>query len=50
MAQRTWASSSFSVKYQWPDAGRDRFESSPVIHSDGEAVFEEAARLAVQAG
>ena len=35
MAQRTCASSSFSVKYQCPDAGRDRFDSSPVIHSDG---------------
>ena len=26
IAQRTWARSSFSVKYQWPEAGWERLE------------------------
>ena len=29
MAQRSWAASSLSEKYQWPEEGRDRFEISP---------------------
>lgn len=33
IAQRTCAASSFSEKYQWPDAGFDRFETSPDSHT-----------------
>src|SRR3569832_2356336 len=33
MAQRTWLSRSFREKYQWPELGRERLESSPSIHN-----------------
>src|SRR5260370_205329 len=33
MAQRSCASRSLSEKYQWPDAGCEKFESSPSTHS-----------------
>ena len=35
MAQRTCAPLSFSEKYQWPEAGAAKFESSPSSHSSG---------------
>ena len=37
IAQRTCALASFSVKYQWPDDGRAKFESSPSTQSAGSA-------------
>ena len=33
MAQRTWADMSFKEKYQWPELGIARLESSPVSHT-----------------
>src|SRR3569833_3329984 len=33
MAQRTWLSRAFREKYQWPELGRERLESSPSIHN-----------------
>ena len=33
MAQRTWADMSLSEKYQWPELGIARLESSPVSHT-----------------
>src|SRR5688572_21280333 len=35
MTQSTWAAPSFSVKYQWPDGARERFESSPRTQASG---------------
>jgi hypothetical protein len=35
MAQRTCAALSFSEKYQWPEAGAAKFESSHSSHSSG---------------
>ena len=32
---RTWAASSFSVKYQWPELARVKLEISPPIQVSG---------------
>src|SRR5947209_8639270 len=34
-AQRIWASRSLSVRYTWPDDGRDTFDNSPSTHTSG---------------
>ena len=35
MAQRICARSSFKLKYQWPEPGRRKFETSPSTHNMG---------------
>ena len=49
MAQRTCASRSFSEKYQWPEAGAEKFDSSPSSHSSRQARFEQQPHLAIEA-
>ena len=48
MAQRTWAASSLSEKYQWPEAGRARFEISPSSQTEPSPRSSSDARRGVQ--